>query len=306
MVAKKVRLDELNWDDLRIFLAVARTGNLSQAARQIHLDHSTISRRITQLELSLGGPLFERRREGLRNTALAERILAHVETMEAGIVGLREDLGGAAREPAGVVRVAMMEGIGTTYFARRLMALSERHPKLRIDLVTSAQLVNVSRREADIFLSFFKPSGRGLHCECVGSFALSLYGSQTYFDRHGEPSSASELPQHRFVGYVDDLIQVDTVRWLDEVISAPVFVFNSNSMLAQMSAAASGLGLALLPRFSVVNEKELRPVLPHQVSVRRELWLSAHLDMRYSTRIKAVLEYMKGILSRDQPHFKGD
>jgi len=293
MAVKKVRLEELDWDDLRVFLTVVRTGNLSKAAKQMRLDHSTISRRIAQLELCLGGPLFERRRDGLHSTALTERILNHVETMEGGVIALRENLGGATREPAGIVRVAMMEGIGTSYVARRLKPLAEQYPLLRIELVTSAQLVNVSRREADIFLSFFKPSGRGLDCDLA------------YFDRYGEPTSVAELAHHRFVGYVDDLVQVDAVRWLDEVITAPIYSFFSNSMLAQMSAAAAGQGLVLLPRFAVAKENELRAILTHELVVRRELWLNVHLDLRYSTRIKAVLQYLKNMISSDQAYLNG-
>lgn len=305
MTLKKIRLEELDWDDLKIFLAVARAGNLSQAAKQMRLDHSTVSRRIAQLELCLGGPLFERRREGLRGTPLSDRILGHVEAMESGVLALRENMGGATREPAGMVRVAMMEGIGSMYIARRLTPLSEQFPLLRVELITSAQLVNVSRREADIFLSFFKPSGRGLNCDQIGTFSLSLYGSQRYFDRYGEPISVTDLSHHRFVGYVDDLLQVDAVRWLDEVITTPTFSFYSNSMLAQMAAASAGQGLVLLPRFAVVKEDELRPILVHEVVVKRELWLSVHLDLQHSTRIKAVLQYLKDLIRDDQAYLNG-
>jgi DNA-binding transcriptional LysR family regulator len=300
MSIKKLRLEELDWDDLRMFLAVSRAGNLSQAAKQSRVDHSTISRRLAKLELCLGGPLFERRKDGLRRTALAERILPQIETMEGGAIALRENLGSTADKlPSGVVRVAMMEGIGSMYVARRIVPLSERYPQLRIELVTSPQLVNVSRREADIFLSFFKPTGRGLDCENIGSFALSLYGSQTYFDRFGEPRGVCELEHHHFMNYVDDLVQVESVRWLDEVIATPTVSFYSNSMLAQMAAAASGMGLVLLPRFAVINENELRPVLFREVVVHRELWLSVHVDLRYSTRIKAVLGYLKEVIAKD-------
>lgn len=301
MTIKKLRLEELNWDDLRLFLAIARAGNLSHAAKQGKVDHSTISRRLAKLELCLGGPLFERRKEGLRSTALAEQILPKIEAMEGGVIALREVLGSSTEKtPAGVVRVAMMEGIGSMYIARKLLPLAERYPQLRVELVTSAQLVNVSRREADIFLSFFKPGGRGLDCENIGTFALSLYGAQGYFDRYGEPRSVSDLAHHRFMCYVDDLIQVETVRWLDEVIASPTVAFSSNSMLAQMTAAAAGMGLVLLPRFAVVHEKELKPVLLREVEVHRDLWLSVHVDLRYSTRIKAVLKYLKEVIAGDR------
>jgi len=306
MSVKKVRLEEVDWDDLRLFLAVSRAGNLSQAAKLLKVDHSTISRRLARLELCVGGPLFERRKDGLKRTHLAEDILPQVETMEGGVIALREGLGSAAGQlPSGVVRVAMMEGIGSMYIARKLVKLSDRYPQLRIELVTSPQLVNVSRREADIFLSFFEPIGRGLDCEKVGSFALSLYGSSTYFDRYGAPRGVADLAHHRFVTYVDDLVQVDTVKWLDEVVAHPSISFFSNSMLAQMAAAASGLGLVLLPRFSVINEKELVPILPREIVVYRDLWLSVHVDLRYSTRIKAVLLYLKEVIAEDAEFLGG-
>jgi DNA-binding transcriptional LysR family regulator len=303
MSIKKVPLDEMVWDDLRVFLAIVRTGSLSQAAKHMKLDHSTVSRRLAQLELCLGGALFERHRTGLKRTELAQSILANVETMEGEVISLREAVGGGdSHEPAGTVRVAMMEGIGSLYLARRLLPLLDQYPDIRIELVTSAQLVNVSRREADIFLSFFKPTGRGLFCEVAGRFALSLFGSQAYFDRYGEPKSLDELEQHQFVGYVDDLIQVDTVRWLDEVITKPKIAFFSNSMIAQMAAAASGLGLVMLPRFAIEKELQLRPVLLHEVNVNRELYLSVHNDLQFSSRVKVVLRFIKELLESDQPY----
>ena len=95
------------------------------------------------------------------------------------------------------------------------------------------------------------------------------------------------------------------MRWLDEVITAPIYSFFSNSMLAQMSAAAAGQGLVLLPRFAVAKENELRAILTHELVVRRELWLNVHLDLRYSTRIKAVLQYLKNMISSDQAYLNG-
>ena len=300
MAVKKLHLDQLYWDDLRIFLVVARIGNLSQAARQLKLDHSTISRRLARLELSLGGALFERRSQGLKRTPLGDLILPQVEDMDSSTVVLREKFDGHfSEQPTGTVRMALMEGIGSMYIARKLVAFCERYPHLGLELMTSPQLVNVSRREADILLSFFKPTGRGLDSECIGSFALSLYGAQSYFDRYGEPETVEDLANHRFLTYVEDLIQVDAVRWLAEVCPDPVIAFSSNSMLAQMAAASSGLGLVLLPRFSVVKENELRPVLKEKVVVYRELWLSVHMDLRYSARIKAVMNYLKEIVAND-------
>jgi DNA-binding transcriptional LysR family regulator len=305
MTTKKIALERLDWDDLRVFVAVARLGSLTEAARALKLDHSTVSRRLAQLELCLGGALFERQRSGLRPTELAATVLPHVETVESGVIRLREALTGGADEPSGTVRIAMMEGIGSLYLARRLLPLAKRFPLLQLELVTSARQVNVSRREADIFISFFEVTGRRMRCERAGSFTLSLYGSDPYFMEFGEPASVAELKNHWFTGYLEDMIQVSTVRWLEEVIAEPRMFFRSNSMIAQMTAAAAGAGLVLLPRFAVEKEIALRPVLEREVVVRRDIWLSIHDDLQYASRVKAVMQYLKELLHQDQAYLNG-
>jgi DNA-binding transcriptional LysR family regulator len=300
MSAKKIPLDQLSWDNLRIYLAIARAGSLSEAAKHLRLDHSTLSRRLGQLELSLGGAVFERSRKGLKRTELGERILASAEQMESGAVALREAMDSGSQIPSGKVRVAMMEGIGSLYLARRLKPLLDAQPLIKVELVTSAQLVNISRREADLFLSFFKPQGRGLHIEPAGKFRLALYGAERYFKQFGKPRSRADLSSHRFVSYIDDLIQVDTVRWLDEVITNPQLALLSNSMIAQMAAAASGVGLVLLPCFAVQKEDELESVLANEIQVERELFLSVHHDLQYSVRVRTVMDYLRTLLLNDR------
>ncbi len=305
MTTKKLPLADLDWDDVRLFLHIQRTGSLAQAARQLHIDHSTVSRRLAQLELCLGGALFERQRTGLKPTELAHVLAQQAEAMEAAILSLTEKLGGEEREPSGSVRIAMMEGIGTTFVARHLEPLLQQHARLRVELVTSSSVVNVSRREADVFVSFFKPAGQGLACEPAGTFALYLYASPRYLETHGTPGDLAALARHQFVGYVDDLVQLDAVRWLDELVVRPQMRFQSNSMLAQMTAAASGLGLVLLPKFSVVQEDMLVPVLPAVAKVTRALWLSVHHDLQYSNRIRTVTDYLQRLLAAQQEWLNG-
>lgn len=305
MTLKKIPLEDMDWDDLRLFLAVMRTETLSQAAKRLKLDHSTVCRRIAQLELCLGGSLFQRNRTGLKPTELALSIMENADAVEAAITAMRELLSGKNQEPAGTVRIAMMEGIGSLYLARRLQPFIEKYPQIKLELVTSSQLVNISRREAAIFLSFFQPTGRNLHCENIGKIALTLYGTDAYFERYGEPKSVAELQQHWFCAYIDDLVQIDAVRWLDEVILNPKVSFYSNSMVAQMTAASSGVGLVLLPRFSVEKENTLRPMLEKEVVVWRDLWLSVHHDLEFSSRIKLTLQYLRELLQKEQEYLTG-
>jgi len=243
--------DTLNWDDLRVFLHAARAGNLSQTAKRMRLDHSTVSRRISQMEASLGVAVFERHRTGLKLNEIGERLLRHAEKVESAIIAIHEEASiGDTEGLAGTVRLATMEGIASLYLAQRFSKLRQAAPQLTIELVTSAQTVYVHKREADLFVSFFRPPGPGLISERIGRFRLGLYASRSYLEDRGTPGSLRDLQEHWFVSYIEDLIQVDSVRWLADVIEEPRIAFHSNSMIAQMNAAAGGLGIVLLPSFA--------------------------------------------------------
>jgi len=293
----------VDWDDLRVFLEVARTCSLSEAARKLRLDHSTVSRRVAQLEFTLGVALLERNRSGIKLNEQGEALMRHAETMEGGAISAVEFLCGGETPISGAVRLATMEGIASLFIAPRLNLLRQRLPGIKLELVTSAHPVHVNRREADIFLSFFKPAGRGLVSERAGEFHLQLYAGRDYFERHPVPHSIEDLRQHEFCTYIDDMVQLGAVRWLDEVISEPSVAFASNSMIAQMGAASAGVGLVLLPKFILPFAVGLSPVLADKVIVHREIWISVNSDLQFSPRIKAVVTFFKDLLSKERDHF---
>lgn len=291
-------IDALDWDDLRVFLDLARTGSLSGTARRLRIDHSTVSRRISQLEAAVGAGIFERSRTGFRLNELGERLLPRIEAIESEVIAVKAAVG-AETAATGKVRLATMEGIASLYLAPRLLGLQETAPSLTLELVTSPQVIHVNRREADLFLSFFQPPGQGLVSERIGEFRLGLYASPAYIARKGEPANVEDLRRHEFVSYIDDLIQLDAVRWLQEVITDPTVIFHSNSMIAQMNAAIGGLGLVLLPRFAVSGGSTLTPILSDFAGTSREIWLNVHQDLRYVPKIKTVVAFLKSQVKAD-------
>jgi DNA-binding transcriptional LysR family regulator len=226
-------------------------------------------------------------------------LLVRAEAVESAVIGIRAEIGAEAAAAGGTVRLATMEGIASLYLAPRLLHLKETAPELHLELVTSPQVIHVNRREADLFLSFFKPPGQGLVSERIGAFNLGLFASPGYIGRKGRPRSAAELKDHDFVTYIDDLIQVDAVRWLRDVVEGVPVVFTSNSMIAQMNAAAGGLGLVLLPHFAVHDGSSLEAVLPGEVSTTREIWLNVHQDLQFAPRIKMVVSFLKRQVAAD-------
>jgi DNA-binding transcriptional LysR family regulator len=296
-----MNLNRLSWDDLRIFLSVARAGNVSKAGRQLGIDHSTVGRRISALEHALETPIFERDRSGYRLNNQGRDMLAHVEAIEASVLTLGDALESGNPGPVGHVRIATMEGIASLYLSEQFVTLTRRSPGLTLELVTSAHDVRISQREADLFLGFFQPQGTELDVIKLGEFALRLYAHPDYLARHGAPSSLAELDSHTFVGYIPDLIQLDAVRWLDEVIAEPHIDFRSSSMLAQMFAAAAGGGIVMLPLFARPERFGLQEVLGGLVDVRREIWLSSHRYLQRVPRIRAVAAFLGEIIGRDYP-----
>ncbi|WP_022722591.1 LysR family transcriptional regulator [Rhodopseudomonas sp. B29] len=292
--------NSLDWDDLKVFLHAARGGSLGSAARRLKVDQSTISRKIAHLESTLGIALFERLPSGLRVTEIGDRLLCHTERIESAVIAMREDVHCGGSRMAGRVRLATMEGIASLYLASRFAKLHRQHPNLTVELLTSSQTVSVNRREADLFLSFFQPRGQGMVSERLGCFKLCLYASQDYIDQNGMPSSAADLMRHRFVTYIDDLIQLDSVRWLDDIITTPTVSFHSNSMIAQMNAAAGGLGLTLQPSFAVAGRTDLVPVLHDRVSTSRDVWINVHTDLQFVPRIRAVWSFLKATFKADE------
>lgn len=283
----------LDWDDLKIFLHAARGGSLASAAKRLRLDQSTISRRIAHLETTLGLAVFERLPSGLKVNETGYRLQKHAERMESSFIAMQEELRSGTDKMAGYVRLATMEGIASLFLAARLAELRRAQPNLVVELLTSSQSVSVNRREADLFLSFFQPPGTGLVSEKLGCFALNLYASQSYLNGLTSPVTVSELDQHPFVTYIEDRIQLDSVRWLDDVITEPVVSFHSNSMIAQMNAAAGGLGLVLLPSFAAAGRNDLVPVLHDEICTTRELWVSVHTDLQFVPRIRAVTGFLR-------------
>ena len=290
-------LERLDWDDLRIFINVARVGSLTQAARSLKLDHSTISRRLTRLEYAVGATLFERGRGGVALTEMGVAVMRRAEELSAGIRHLHADVSGSTA--AGLVRLATMEGIASLWLTPRLRALQIKAPDLRLELVTSPQQVRANRREADLFLSFFRPTGRNLVSLQLGCFTMHLWASPAYLERAGMPETPADLAGHGFIGYIEEFVVLDAVRWLEELVPDPHLVFTSNSMISQLGAARGGLGIVCLPSFSGADEVGLVKVLSDALIGQRDLWLSVHTDLAGSPRIKAVTETLQKLIASD-------
>lgn len=297
-------MSKLNWDEMRIFLAVARTQRLQIAARQLDLDHSTVSRRIDQLEQALGLRLLDRTPRGTVLTAEGQQLLRHAEAMESAARSAQEMKSLNSGVVSGVVRVASPEAFGLHVIARQMPLLREVYPALELELVPESRPVSLSRNEADIAISFNRPSRGNLVSAKLTDYRLGLFAASAYLDRAGRPETAADLVNHDFVGYIDDLMDFPALRSLGRQMPHGPTVFRSSSIMAQEFAVHAGVGIGLLHGFSLSDNHDLVPVLPDAVAVARSYWITTTTEGRTIPRIRAVTTFIRDIVQRNRSAFR--
>lgn len=295
-----------DWDLLRSFLAVARTGKLTTAARKLKIDHSTLSRRISALETSLGTQLFNRNLSGYALTLQGEKLLSRAEEMEGSVVGIQTDVAGENSQVSGTVRIGAPDGFGTAFLAPRIGELSCLHPNLDIELVATPRSFSLSKREADISIGLSRPVHGRHHARRLTDYELGIYAGRSNETLIKGLSSVEDLTDRPFVSYIDDLIfapELDYVSSISKGITARV---RSSNLIAQMQATAAGAGICVLPCFLADSNANLVRVLPGEVRLIRTFWMIVHSDMRELARIKVTADFIADRVRRAGKFFVPD
>jgi len=280
----------LDWDDLRVFLASARTGSFKEGGRRIGLDPSTVARRMQRLEDALHTTLFVRSPRGLQLTAAGAELLEASQAVEGAVetVGTKESFAAAT----GVVRLSASEGFGAHVLAPAVPALLNSRPGLQLELVATAGFLSASNREVDIAVTLAPPTSSRLIVERLTDYCLGLYGAPDYLARAGRPQSAEDLLSHHLVGYIDDLLYAAELRYLNEIHPALRVRTTSSSIRAQFELTRAGAGICVLPHFMARGVDGLEPVLPRSVSLTRTFWISVHREFQETRRIRAVRDWL--------------
>jgi DNA-binding transcriptional LysR family regulator len=282
-----------NWDDLRHFLAVARTGTLSAAAEILGTDHTTVARHIHRLEERLTTRVFHRSNLGYALTASGERLKPVAETMEASYI-LAAAMESENPTVSGIIRIGAPDGFGTGFLAPRIHKLAARHPRLEIELLATARVFSLSKREADIVISLTSPQHARVVSRRLTDYRLCIYGSQDYLATHPPITQISDLGKHDFVGYIEDMLFTPELNYLSTIGPGITARIRSTNLIAQAQAALSGSGLCVLPVFIGRSYSELAPVLPETVSLKRSFFMHIHEDNRKSAHVRAAAAFISG------------
>jgi DNA-binding transcriptional LysR family regulator len=283
----------MDWDNLRFFLELARSGTLVGAARRLAVDHTTVARRIQALEKEIGTALFSRESDGHRLTEAGRRLQPQAEAMESAFLAVESTTPASNEGLSGLVRIGATEGFGTVVLAPQLALFAQQHPRLVIDLLAMPRLVHLSRREADIVISLERPARGPVVVTKLTDYTLRLYASRQYLAKHGPIRTREDLRGHTFISYVDDLLFSKELQYLDELYRPDSFALRSTSILAQHRATAAGAGIAVLPAFIAEGDKSLRRVLPGAANFTRTFWMSVPAETRHLVRMKAVWDFLR-------------
>ena len=276
----------LDWDDLRYFLLAAQAGTLAGAARAGGVQHTTIGRRLSALECSLGASLFLRGPDGLTLTPLGEQMLPLAQKAERDMLAVREFVMSRRNR----VRLALPSGL-VALFADDLVRLGREHPELTLETVSGGQLADLQRGDADLALRIGPIQDQDLVARPLGEVGSSLYASPRYLQEHPAPIDLLDLGGHRLVAFGTELSAMPAARWLQEHAGRAAVVLRTNEMATMLEAAAAGAGLALLPCMLADVDSRLVRVTP-QVLARRGLSLVYRREQRGNRAVRIVAAFL--------------
>ncbi len=292
----------MDWDDVRLFLAVARNGQLLAASRRLGINHATLGRRMTALEHALGTRLLVRRTNGCELTAEGEVYFAAAERMEAEMLAAQAATGQIDTSVAGTVRLGAPDGFGVSFLAARLGRLMQQHPQLKVQLVPVPRSFSLSQREADVAITIERPEQGRLISSKLTDYTLGLYASRAHVKAHGMPGGLEDLRHHPRIGYVEDLIFSPSLNFTGEVMRDWDATLEVSSAIGQTEAVRAGAGIGILHDYIARQYPELVRILP-DVVIRRAYWTTYHESSRDLMRIKTLVRYLNDIVHEERHIF---
>jgi DNA-binding transcriptional LysR family regulator len=295
----------LRWDDLRLFLAVARHGRLVSAGRATGLDPATLGRRIGGLEEALGAKLFDRSPQGYALTEAGRGLLEHAHAMEGVAAAAAAEIGGEAERLTGTVRIGAPDGFANYLLLDACDALSRANPDLQVQVVALPRMFSLSKREADLAIGVAPPSAGRLTVRKIADYRLRLYAEKRLAASLGPLEGIADLQGVRGIGYISDMIFDKELDYYALLGRQKEPALTSNSLIMQLRWCLRGAGVCILPDFVARGHAEIVPVLPNEIALTRSFYLIRHQDDARVARINrladAVVEHVRAALSGDAP-----
>ena len=267
----------MNWDDVRIFLSVAREESLTGAAKALRLDPATVGRRIGRLERDMDAVLFVKSPQGYVLTSAGEALLHHAEGAEQSIGGARAQVRGRDEGLTGTIRIGAPDGCATFLLPHVLSGIVRENPGLDVQVVALPRVFNLSKREADMAIAVSRPQMGRLRVQKISDYRLHLAAARAYLAETGGIATRDDLKHHPVVGYIPDMIFDRELDYLAE-IGLDGVGFASNLVSVQLGLLKAGAGIGVVHDFALPDAPELQTILPQEIELKRAFWLIRHAD----------------------------
>ncbi len=280
----------VSWDDMRIFIAVAREGSLSGAGTVLKLDPATVGRRVQRLEESLGAPLFLKSPQGYALSEAGERLMPHAEELEQSMLTAEDAVRGQEDRLTGTIRIGAPDGCATFLLPQVVAQICDDHPGLEVQIVSLPRVFNLNRREADMAIAVSRPTAGRLTVQKITDYHLYLAASRPWI-RRNPVETLDDLRGKRLIGYIPDMIFDKELDYLGELGLERVQLA-SNSASVQFAWVRQNAGIGIMHGFVMGTVPRIEKVLPEQVRLQRSFWLVRHADDRRVRRLSRFAELL--------------
>lgn len=285
----------MDWDDFKHFLAVARGGSLTAAAHTLKSSPATVGRRVTALEKKLGTRLFDRRQSGYALTEGGALIRVKAEDMEDAIISAEREALGRDLRATGKVRVAASDDIAAYVIGPSLGQFRRLYPGIMLEIVARMDVVNLSRREADIALRGVRPTTGDLVVRPAGIWPYGLYASRDYCEAHGLRLGHFDLSRLAIITWTEQYAHLRGGPWFAKHARGAAVALTSDSARVHLAACKAGAGVAILPSRVADRDPDLVCLLRPDQVLSLELLLVVHRDLLRTARIRAVMEFLADV-----------
>ena len=294
----------LDWNQLRILLAIARHHSLSGAARELSVEHSTVGRQLEKLETSLDARLFDRTPEGFVLTPIGESVMVRALSIEQEALALEREVSGHDTRVTGKVRLSALDACVTDFILPAMPGLMSKHPGLEVIMSSEMSLVDLVRREADIAIRYERPKSPNLVVRRLAEPRSALYASKAYVRKHGLLTGATAFTGHKLIGLAPEYSFATEEQYFRKHADRGEVVVRVDSQLTLREAIRAGLGIGILECYLGDSDRQLVRAWPEPV-FSDPWWLVVHKDLRYAARIRAVMDFIVELAESQRERLQG-
>jgi DNA-binding transcriptional LysR family regulator len=281
---------DIGWELYRSFLGVLEHGSLSGAARALGIAQPTVGRHVAELEKSLRLALFTRSQTGLRPTEAGQSLRMYAESLRSTVAALERAAASQGGEVGGAVRVTASDVIGVEVLPPIIARLRGLYPNLAVELALTDRVQDLLRREADIAVRMMRPRQELLVARRVGNIVLGLHAHRSYLAIHGTPESVADLATHSLIGFDETTAFIRDAGKAFSAWQRDAFSIRTDNNLAQLALIRSSAGIGVCQAAIARRDQQIVRILPKQVSLPLETWITMHEDLRHSPRCRVTFD----------------